>query len=203
MRTGSQRQPANTILLRSISRLSSQSPNAPQTDKTTSKLTKTAHSKPTISWKTLNFLPISAPEEKMSNQLSLEPINRYPRQRTQVRTSRQGRPLPNKIEQIRTRGTPNRRACVLPSTDKSTPKPAKIDQNCAPQIGRFPAKHCVSSRSAAPGKNDRRNTIRLLPLPRPRSAERRSARLEQVCGSLTTEVTDGTPTRQLSGPTGG
>ena len=125
--------PGKPIRPQSIARLSSQSLNPSQTDKTSSKLTKTVHSNPTISLKMLNFLPISAPEEKFSDQLSLEPINRSPRQPTQVRTSQQGRPLPNNIEQIRTRGMPNRRGCVLPSTDKSTPKPAKIDQNCAPQ----------------------------------------------------------------------
>lgn len=153
LRAELQRQPVHTIFSQSIahpSSRSSQSLNPPQTDKTTSKLTKTAHSKLTISRKTLNFLPTSQPENNLASRLSLQPFRQSARQPTQAIQSQHRRTRSNEIEQTRTRRTANNRRGILPSTDKITPKA----NNITPKLATFTPKLAKSDHHCPPRTDD-------------------------------------------------
>ena len=123
--------PANSISPQLIAGPPRRPFNRPQTDKTIPNLTKIATSNPTISRKTLNFLPTSQPENSLASRLSLQPFRQSARQPTQAIQSQHPRTRSNEIEQTRTRRTANNRRGILPSTDRITPKLATITPKLA------------------------------------------------------------------------
>ncbi len=167
-------QPANTISPQLTAGRPRRPFNCPQTDKTIPKLTKIATSNPTISRKTLNFLPISTPENKLASKSSLQPFRQSARQPTQAIESQHRRTQSNRIEQTRTRRTVNNRRDILPSADKITPKAdritprlAKSDHFCPPRTNDL-LKNTGFRLDPAPQKKSCRNTLLQLPTARPR-----------------------------------